>query len=161
MLQIRLFLGLILLLLSLGVSGQSGMKGLSRADRASIEELNEQFIHGWVNNDEKTVLSLFARDAILFPPGQSPVVGVNAIRGYWWPQDGSVTHITKFERSIDEIAGTRQLALLRGTSILAWTYEKNGKTSSSSSRSTDLVLLKRERNGRWRIVRQIWNTLPA
>ncbi|MDQ6830234.1 MAG: hypothetical protein M3081_15365 [Gemmatimonadota bacterium] len=106
------------------------------------------------------MLREFAADAVLLPPGANPIVGTGSIRAYWWPTDGSHTRITSFARTIAEIKGTRQLAFLRGTAALGWTYRKNGQESAQTSRSTDLLLFAPDSMGRWKVIRQMWNTLP-
>jgi ketosteroid isomerase-like protein len=139
-------------------------KGTSEAltpqDVADIRALDARFVRGWLDNDRAAVLGVYAPDAILFPPGTAPLHGIAAIRAFWWPADGSRTRITKFERTIDEIDGTQRLAFLRGTSSLAWNYEKDGQTTTQTSRSTDLFLLTCDAEGHWHVIRQIWNTLP-
>ena len=133
---------------------------LTGEDRAAIRALDATFVRGWLADDRDAVLSVFASDAVLFPPGSKPLRGIQAIRSYWWPDDGSRTRITSFERAADEIEGTRRLAFLRGTASLSWVYEKDGKQTSQTSRSTDLLLLSRDPAGRWHIIRQMWNVLP-
>jgi len=136
------------------------VKKLSAADRAAIRALDERFVKGWLKDDVSQVLSVFAADAVLLPPGSGPVQGTEAIRKYWWPDDGSKTVITSFVRHIDEIDGTTRLAFMRSTAALSWTYEKNGQKSSQTSKSIDLLVLARASDGQWRVLRQMWNTLP-
>jgi uncharacterized protein (TIGR02246 family) len=133
---------------------------LTDEDRAAIRALDSTFVRGWLSDDTNAVLSVFAADAVLLPPGSKPVRGLPAIRSYWWPVDGSHTRITSFDRHIDEIEGTRQLAFLRGTASLSWIYEKDGHQTAQTSRSIDLLLLARDSAGHWHVIRQMWNTLP-
>jgi uncharacterized protein (TIGR02246 family) len=150
--------------LALGVAGAKPARGpeapLRDADRAAIRALDARFVRGWLDDDANAVLGLYSPDAALLPPGAQPLAGPAAIRAYWWPTDGSHTRITAFDRTIDEIEGNGDLAWMRGTARLAWTYEKDGKTTVQTSRSIDLVLLRRGPDDQWRIVRQMWNTLP-
>lgn len=134
---------------------------LSAADRAAILAIDSAFVAAWLADDTTKVLSLFAPDAELIPPGAPPVRGLEAIRRYWWPADGSRTRITRFTRSVDELDGTNALAYLRGTGALAWTYAKGAAPATSqSSRSTDFIVYKKDADGRWRVSRQMWNALP-
>jgi uncharacterized protein (TIGR02246 family) len=133
---------------------------LADADRAAIRALDSVFVDAWLRDDTAAVLGVFSPDAVLLPPGAKPVVGLTAIRSYWWPSDGTHTRITSFKRSISEIEGTRRLAFLRGTGALAWDYSSAGKTARQTSRSTDLMVVAPDAAGRWRVVRQMWNTLP-
>ena len=133
---------------------------LTDADRAEIRTVDSMFVHAWLRDDTASVLALFADDAVLVPPGAAPVVGRAAIRAWWWPQDGSRTRIVAFDRDIVEVNGSHELAFMRGTANLRWTYRKNGRTTRQSSKSNDLVMLARTSDGTWKIVRQIWNTRP-
>jgi ketosteroid isomerase-like protein len=142
-------------------SPQKTTDGLTSEDLVAIRALDSKFVHGWLNDDMTAVLSVFAPDAVLFPPGSNLVRGLPAIRSYWWPQDGSHTRITSFDRHIEEIEGTRHLAFLRGTASLSWTYEKDGHQTSQTSRSIDLLLLTRDSAGHWHVIRQMWSTLPS
>lgn len=133
---------------------------LTLEDRAAIRVMDSTFVSGWLRDDTTAVLSVFTPDAILFPPGSNPVNGVRLIRAYWWPTDGSHTRITSFTRQIAEIEGTHRLAYVRGTAVLGWSYTKDGKTTSQVSRSTDLLLVSPDSAGHWRVLRQMWGTLP-
>ena len=134
--------------------------GLTEADRTAIRALDTAFVQGWVRDDTAAVLRLFDARAVLFPPGSSPVAGIAAIKAYWWPTDGSHTHIAAFTRDIVEIEGGSSMAYMRGAASLSWEYVKDGKRSAQTSRSTDLVIMERGVDGRWRITRQMWSTLP-
>ena len=122
--------------------------------------MDSTFVNGWLRDDTAAVLSVFAPDAVLLPPGANTLLGAPAIRGYWFPVDGSHTRITSFKRTIDEIGGGRRNAYLRGRAELGWTYVKDGKTSSQVSRSNDLLLILPDSAGHWRVSRQMWNALP-
>jgi uncharacterized protein (TIGR02246 family) len=147
-------------LLGCQVPRQVQASSLTNADRDAIRMVDTAFVHAWIRDDTASVLRLFSPEAILFPPGSTPVEGLQAIRAYWWPRDGSHTQITSFTRDVAEISGTRQLAYLRGTAHLAWVYVKDGKRTAQTSRSTDLVLLAPDSSGQWRIIRQMWNPTP-
>ena len=152
-------------ILSLGLLGCRApspalVTSLTNAEADAIRAVDTAFVRAWLRDDTSGVLRLFSPEAILLPPGSAPVQGLRAIRDYWWPGDGSRTRITSFTRDIAEIRGTQRLAYLRGAAHLAWVYEKGGKRTAQTSRSTDLVLLAPDANGQWRIVRQMWNQLP-
>ena len=149
-------------LLLLGSAGCSSAArhALTDRDRAEIRSLDTAFVQAWLRDDTTAVLQLFHPNAVLLPPGGAPVEGLQAIRAYWWPNDGSQTRITSFTRDIAEVDGTPELAFFRGAAALGWTYRKAGKENSQSSRSTDLVLVTPDSTGRWRILRQMWSQQP-
>jgi len=155
---------ILLLVISAGQSAllnaqQPAAKQQSAA-RAEIRALDSAFVAAWARDDTASVLALFADDAVLMPPNAKPITGRAAIKAWWWPTDGSHTRILSFERHQDEIGTAGDLAFLRATSSLKWRYSTKGNTTTQTSRSTDLVVLMRDRGGRWRIARQMWNTHP-
>ncbi len=129
-------------------------------DFAAIRQLDSAFVNAWLKDDTTAVLSLFAPDAVLLPPNSAPVAGLAAIRGFWWPTDGSHTSITTFDRTVEEIGGNRDLAYFRAKASLAWTSTKDGKTTAQTGRADDLRLLVRDGKGVWRVTRQMWTPLP-
>ena len=93
---------------------------------------------------------------MLLPPGRLPLEGEREIRAFWWPADGSRTTITAFDWALDEMVGRRELAFTRGISTIAWRYEKDTVRMEQTTRSTNLTILVRGADGRWRILRQMW-----
>lgn len=133
---------------------------LTAADRAAIMRVDSAFVQGWLRDDTTAALSAFAPDAVLHPPNSAPVTGREAIRAYWWPTDGSTTKITKFDRQIDEIAGSHDVAFIRGRSELGWVYTKAGKSQAQTGRSASIMIARRDSAGTWAISRSIWNAMP-
>lgn len=134
---------------------------LSDADRAAILALDSTFVRGWLKDDTTAVLGVFAADAVLVPPGATPVEGIAAIRAFWWPNDGSHTRITDFRRDVVELTGTKGFAVMRANSSLSWSSTKAGAApAAQTSRSTELVVLRQDASGQWRVARQVWTQLP-
>lgn len=79
---------------------------------------------GWLRDGTVAVLGTLAPDAVLMPAGQHPLATPNDIRAFWWPSDGSRTKILTFGRTIDEIVGEGNVAWVRGTDILTYSYDK-------------------------------------
>ena len=80
----------------------------------------------------------------------------NDIRSFWWPTNGSRTQILTFHRVIDEVAGDANLAWVRGTDTLTFTYDKGQTHSRLASRSMTLAVWRRQPDGSWRIGRMMW-----
>ena len=104
------------------------------------------------------VMNTLAPDAVLMPAGQRPLPSPNAIRAFWWPSDSSHTRILTFQRTIDEVGGDANVAWMRGTDSLTFTYAKGGTMSQLTSRSMSLAVLRRQADGSWRISRMMWGT---
>jgi len=133
--------------------------GLSTADRAAIRGLDSAYVDAWLRDDTAAVLATLAPEAVLMPAGQLPLTDPAAIRDFWWPRDGSRTRVTSYTTTIDEIAGAGDLAYVRGTGVLAFTYEKGGVRSEITSRNMTLTIVTRGSDGRWRIARRMWGPL--
>ena len=130
------------------------------ADEQAVRALEDAYRAGWLANDPPTVLATLATDAVLMPAGLQPLVGISAIEGYWWPDDGSQTTIHSYEIVIDEVEGSGDLAFLRGRGSLEFTYQDPaGVTSRLTSESVHLSVARRDGAGRWRIVRRSWSSI--
>lgn len=132
---------------------------LSAADRAAIAALDSAYVNAWLEGDTLGVLATLATDAVLMPAGQRALTDRDAIRAFWWPDDGSRMQITAYATTIDEIGGNAQCAFVRGTGRLAFVYEKNGSRTEATSRTMTLTILARQSDGQWRISRRMWGPL--
>lgn len=133
-------------------------KSFSPADERAIRLVDSLYVAAWLRDDTAAVLRTLAPDAVLMPAGQRPLATPNDIRAFWWPGDGSRTKILTFHRVIDEMAGDANLAWVRGTDTLTFTYDKGQAHSQLASRSMTLAVWRRQRDGSWRISRMMWGT---
>jgi ketosteroid isomerase-like protein len=131
-------------------------RSLTSADSSAIEAVQAAYVRAWLEDDTAGVLATLHSAAVLLPPGRLPVVGHAAIRAFWWPADGSRTTITAFNWSMDELAGTPEMAYTRGVSSLIWRYEKDTVRTEQSTRNISLTILAPDSDGKWRILRQMW-----
>ena len=133
-------------------------KGFSPADERAIRQVDSLYVAAWLRDDTAAVLRTLAPDAVLMPAGQRPLAAPNDVRAFWWPTDGSRTKILTFHRVIDEIGGEANLAWVRGTDTLTFTYDKGQTHSQLASRSMTLAVWRRQPDGSWRISRMMWGT---
>ncbi len=133
-------------------------KTLSSADEQAIRRVDSLYVAAWLRDDTAAVLRTLAPDAVLMPAGQRPLATHNDVRAFWWPTDGSHTKILTFHRVIDEMSGDANLAWVRGTDTLTFTYDKGQTHSQLASRSMTLAVWRREPDGSWRISRMMWGT---
>lgn len=130
------------------------------ADEVAVRALEEAYRTGWLSNDSTAVMATLASDAVLMPAGVPPLAGDSAIRQYWWPGDGSITTIESYEIEVAEVEGSGDMAYLRGTGSLAFTYESaDGEVSQLTSRAVHLSVAERSDDGNWRITRRSWSTI--
>ena len=150
-----------LMSLSLGLAlacaeGTDRSDRLTARDSTAIDAVRVDYVRAWLADDTSGVLATLDSGAVLLPPGRLPVKGRQAIRAFWWPTDGSRTTITEFDWTLEEVGGTPQLAFSRGISTVAWRYEKDTVLVEQTTRNTNLTILSRGADGRWRILRQMW-----
>lgn len=145
----------VVMIIILGTAGCTGRQ-LTEADRTAIRALDSLYVNAWLRDDTTAVLATLAPDAVLMPAGQRPLGGLDAIRNFWWPTDGSSTRVTAYTTTIDEIGGTRDLAYVRGTGQISFTYTKDTVSSDITSRSMTLTVVEPGPDGRWRIVQRMW-----
>ena len=133
-------------------------QALSPADELAIRQIDSLYVDAWLRDDTTAVLRTLAPDAVLMPTGQRPLATPNDIRAFWWPSDGSRTKILTFHRVIDDIGGDANVAWVRGTDTLTFTYDKGQTHSQLASRSMTLAVVRRQPDGAWRISRMMWGT---
>jgi uncharacterized protein (TIGR02246 family) len=141
--------------LSTGCQGAASAP-LSDQDREEIQALTEAYVAGWLRDDTTGVMNTLAPDAVIMPAGMQPIAGEEAIRAFWWPNDGSRTQVTDFTLTVDEIGGNAQMAWVRATGALTFTYEKDTTRTEQSSRNMTLMVLTRGPDDHWRISRHMW-----
>lgn len=136
---------------------------LSEADERSALAVERAYVEGWERNDSSWVMATLARDAVLLPDGMAPIRGDSAIRSYWWPADGSQTRVTSYETTVDEVGGSGSMAYLRGRGDLEfdWRARPDSAWRSFSSRSVWMTLLRRGRDGSWRMTHRIWHRVGS
>ena len=138
---------------------ESGPTPLSDRDRAAIRANDSAYVAAWIRDDTTAVLATLTADPILVPGGLEPLRGLSAVKGFWWPSDGSHTKVTGFARTVEEIDGTGDVAFVRGADSLRFTYTKGTNAQSSATRSVTLAVVRRQADGTWKIARMMWATV--
>ena len=138
---------------------ESGPAPLSDRDRAAIRANDSAYVAAWMRDDTTGVLATLTGDPILVPGGFEPLRGLSAVKGFWWPSDGSHTKVTRFERTVEEIDGAGDVAFVRGADSLRFTYTKGTNAQSSATRSVTLAVVRRQADGTWKIARMLWATV--
>lgn len=146
------------LLLTIGCSSKSDNCYLTEEDRSTIRSMIDQYTTGWVMDDTTGVIQLFAEDAVIYPSGMEPYRGANAIRGFWWPDDGSKTTVHAYTIQIEEIGGCGNMAYTVENGRLSFSYVNNDTNITKESRSYAITSYEKQ-DGTWRIVRRIWTDI--
>jgi ketosteroid isomerase-like protein len=130
------------------------------ADEASLRALDAAYVEAWLNDDagaqEKQVLALFDRDAVIMPGGGLiPENGIGNLKKFWFPDGASPTIVAHFQHDIGAVEQSGDLGVVSGRYTLSFTYENQ----SIAQAGNYLIVAKHGASG-WRIVKMIWNDQP-
>jgi uncharacterized protein (TIGR02246 family) len=155
MLSIRtaVLLALIAASSSIAYAGSNG--GVPEA-RAAIEAANAKFSEAFARGDAKALSAMYTPDAIAFPPDSEMIRGSEAIGAVWKAtRDGGVESAAL--TTID-VGRSGDVAYEVGNVTL--TIHPAGKEPTTAA-DKYVVVWKRQRDGSWKLHRDIWNGLPA
>jgi uncharacterized protein (TIGR02246 family) len=127
---------------------------------AAIERLHQQDITAAKAGDVATLATLWADNAVALPPGERPVIGIDAIRE-WLKRDQESAgkfEITEYKIDFQEIHVLGSEAVEWGRTRVAM-RPKGGQGSMSISGNI-LRVLRRQPDGTWKVARAIWNRDP-
>ena len=131
---------------------------LSAADAEAIRGVIEAYRTSWLRGDEKGVLETFAPDAVLLPAHGAPaVVGIAAIRSYWFPPGAPATTITTLDITTEGLGGDGRTAYVHGRDDVAWTTIENGVAKKYGHPGTYLNVMTKAPDGSWKIARHMWD----
>jgi uncharacterized protein (TIGR02246 family) len=136
--------------------------GVAREDSAndvrSLRAVNEAYRAAWLAGDSAAVLRLFATDAVLLPHhGDPPLVGLPAIRAFWWPPETPPTVVTSLDITTEGADVHGDQGVLWGRFALAFSFEVDGQQRSLRNAGTYLMVLRRQADGEWRITHRMWD----
>src|SRR5262245_43507611 len=135
--------------------------GLAASEETKIRGVLEAYRKAWLANDADGVLRDFLDDAVLMPHhGVEPVVGKAAARAFWFPA-GPPTTITAFTLTVDQVSGVSDMAWARGRSRVEWVTGTGPEAKRSGNAGTNLVVLRRQKDGSWRVAVMMWDDPPA
>lgn len=130
----------------------------SAADVSDLRAVNEAYRAAWLAGDSAAVLRLFAPDAVLLPHhGDPPVVGLPAVRAFWWPPDAPPTTVTTLDITTDGAKASGGTGVLWGRFVLAFRFEADGQQHSMRNAGTYLMVLRQQPDGEWRITHRMWD----
>jgi uncharacterized protein (TIGR02246 family) len=146
-------------MVAMSISCRSGVARVDdAADAGSLRAVNQAYKAAWLAGDSAAVLRLLAPDAVLLPHhGEPPVVGLAAIRAFWWPPGAPPTTITSMDITTDGAEVRGDQGRLWGRFALAFDFEVDGQERSMRNAGTYLMVLRRQPDGEWRITHRMWD----
>ncbi len=152
-------LGLFLVALLVFATGGCAPTTDVEADEAAIRETTNEWMNAANAKDVERLVDLYAADASLFPPNAPLVTGKGAIGTVWSEFIESPGFATSLQTTKVEISRAGDLAYMVGT------FEdtmNDPEGNPVTDRGKWVVTLKKQPDGAWKIVADIWNSdLPA
>jgi uncharacterized protein (TIGR02246 family) len=128
------------------------------AELGHLRAVNDRYRNAWLAGDSAAVLRLFAPDAVLLlHHGDPPVVGIEAIRAFWWPPNAPPTTVTSLDLTTEGAEVEGPVGVLWGRFALAFSFAAEGRRSSLQNSGTYLMVLRRKADGEWRITHRMWD----
>jgi len=119
----------------------------------AIDAANNRFMEGFVKEDASILASVYAEDAVVFPPDAAMVQGKKAIEEFW---GAVIASGVKGVLTTVELVSSGEYLHERGTGIL--TIHPLGGTPSEQ-KIKYVVVWKRTAEG-WKNYWDIWNIMP-
>ena len=131
----------------------------SRADvRSRIMRLDAEWSRAAQARDVDRVLSFWADDAIVFPPGSPPVTGKPAIREFVLKSFGTPGFTISWRTTTVALSSSGDIAYTTGTNRVTFSAP-DGKQVSVEGKA--VAVWRRERDGAWKCVIDIWNDVSS
>ena len=131
----------------------------SPSDAASqILQLDAEWSRAAQGRDVEKVLSFWAEDAIVYPPGSPPVIGKPAIREYVAKSLQMPGFTISWKTANVVVSRGVDLAYATGTNRVTFSG-LDGKQVTVEGKA--VTVWRRERDGVWKCVIDIWNDVPA
>lgn len=125
---------------------------LTAEDEAAIRAVSDRFVESLVSRDFDATARLYTRDAVLMPPHHPVVRGRRAVREWV----ATFPTVLQCSFTILEIDGRADLAYVRGAFSMRVLADRTAGTVEDAGKY--LEIRKRQPNGSWPIVAEIFNS---
>jgi ketosteroid isomerase-like protein len=142
-----------------GASAPAAPGGLSAADEAALRAADQGWAKAASAGDAAALTAFYTDDAVLMPPGSPALHGGGEIGKYFAGMTGAVSG--PFELTTTAVEGRGDLALTSGTYSARLTPRQAGAKPLPPERGKYLGVMKKQSDGSWKLVYDIWNTDAA
>ena len=148
---------LTLAVLTAAGTAQTGASSRQEMDLAAIEQLHRRDAAASKSGDVASLAALWTDDAVALPPGEAPVVGIEAIRKWLAASqpDPSAVEIVDYVLEFKEVTIRGEEAIEWGRSSVA--LRPRGAASILRASGNLMRVLKRQADGSWKVSRSVWN----
>jgi len=138
-------------------SAQEASGSRPAADMAAIAQLHKRDAAAAKTGDVATLAALWTEDAVALPPGEPPVVGIEAIRK-WLAKSQTDTAAVEI---VDYVLDFQEVKIM-GDEAIEWgrssvTVRPRGASMLLHSSGNLLRVLKKQPDGTWKVFRSAWN----
>ena len=135
-----------------GCTQQAPPAADTAADVAAIHDISAAWEKAYNAGDADGVAALYAEDAVLLPPGAPAISGNAGIREYW-AKDAAATKEAGYAVQLQpgDVGVAGDTAWESG----AWTVTDQSGTQVDAGKD---VLVYRKKDGKWLMIRDIWNS---
>lgn len=135
-------------------STASTSAALSSEDQSRIRAVDTDWAKAATAGNGQAIAALYTDDATLLPPGE-PIVKGEAAKKYWVEFGKGFSGPTELNTATVE--GSGDLAYAVGTYRMALTPKKAGSKPLPVDEGKYIEVLKRQNDGSWKILHDIWN----
>ena len=135
--------------------GAESSAALSASDEAAVRAVDAEWARAATAGDGNAVAALYAADATLLPPAE-PLRQGEAAKKYW--VDFTASFSGPAELTTTTVEGRGDLAYAMGTYRMTLTPKKAGAKALPTEEGKYVEVLKKQSDGSWKIVHDIWNT---
>jgi len=129
-------------------------------DIEEVKKVFGEYYSAWLKNNEEAVMKTLTKEAVIVPQGLSPKKGMEEIRNFWFPKDGSKTTITRFDYKIEDLKVDLNTAFVRSSSVLSFEYEKDGqKIIKNNQNQVHTTYMERQNDGTWKVTCKMWSSV--
>jgi uncharacterized protein (TIGR02246 family) len=141
-----------------GSAAAAAPAGLSSEDQAGVRQVDTEWAKAATVGNGDAIAALYTSEATLLPPGE-PIVTGEAVKKYWVDFANGFSGPT--ELNTISVEGNGDLAVAVGTYSMTLTPKKAGAKPLAKEEGKYMELLKRQDDGSWKIVHDIWNPNAA
>ena len=124
----------------------TGTSTLTDQDVAALRGIIDSHVKAVLDHDPDAYLATCTDEVTLLPPEQPALVGRAACRAFL----EAFPRSTSFVPTIEDLEGEGSLAYMRGTVVAS--------IEDSETTFTFLTINRKQSDGTWKLVRDIWNT---
>ena len=124
--------------------------------REAVDQGHAKFLAAMKGNDPAAFGRIVAQDAVFMPPYEPNLVGTKGVVD-WFGQVVKQAHTTDITVSNRHVVLSGDWAIERG--VFLWTMAIVGGGNTIENRGNFLAVWRRDPDGTWKIVHNIWNSL--